>query len=940
MSSTPAQTPSNTARADKPSQDENLDNLDALDGLEKTFQNVISDIVTDKSLDNFRIEYEKIHAAFLASHANNAELVKKCKALNTEILANSTKVNSILNLSQDDQRTIAGLRFEFEKAWRMVELSQEKENKSSDVIEQMKQEISNLSKLVETGGAMSMTQETSLQSIQDEIYNLKKEMKLQSTQIEALNSDYQSSLEKRDEIFVILKKLNDEHDILQAELDDQRVKAKAVDHEADSKSKEMNSCKYELKHVQDEVDDNIIRNTNVKKNIASLNSQMTEEIRSIREENEAKKEQNARLNAVNKLFEDKKRICTKILEQQENIKDQIKEKEKKKIIHMQTLNDLNKNKEKLESEAENLKIERKELDAALNETHQQINKLRGEIYKLTHNLIKKDSQIAGTNRSISLVQRQNTKGKNEVFDEKKKIISLERQRDGIESDLLCIKTEAHKNKMAIENVKNEIEKYSRDASDNRSNLLVIDVDKKMKEEEILELDKILRERRSHIAKQNTLAEAVLQQRDFLRQQVELVNSDCVTVESDNKTLVNDIRGMKELIRQKDTECVSAHLKKSQIETNLIELRKGNERLSISLKEAVQTQCTLENRLMRSRYLRDVALNDLSMLKRVNERLESDYRLLELSIHKKSYEAESLQEKCRILYAVISGTAHTYSQEVRKVDHFKRDLAFEIKRLEKLRDKTHHQDMLKLEALRLEKIKLLTEGKAKALEEELETPMNVHRWRFLEGTNPEAANLIKMTHVLRSKLIVKLTTLTRYKETLKQWGDKIKLKQKHIQQATTNEHQEAIHFFDNILRQKTQQLEMLTAQIDGQHDIVDDSRGDVDIIRQQLRDVKVEYYKDKKVVDTIRASSQMQRKPKIQTNESTNSKYIGGGFAVAQTQKSLQFTPAPKTLINITSTILQPKVTNGSKGPKFPPKGWNPTRKPLKPLLPTVAELDH
>jgi hypothetical protein len=43
-------------------------------------------------------------------------------------------VTSVLKLAQDDQRTIAGLRFEFEKAWKMVEVLQEKEAKCHDMI--------------------------------------------------------------------------------------------------------------------------------------------------------------------------------------------------------------------------------------------------------------------------------------------------------------------------------------------------------------------------------------------------------------------------------------------------------------------------------------------------------------------------------------------------------------------------------------------------------------------------------------------------------------------------------------------------------------------------------------------------------------------------------------------------------------------------------------
>jgi len=44
--------------------------------------------------------------------------------------------------------------------------------------------------------------------------------------------------------------------------------------------------------------------------------------------------------------------------------------------------------------------------------------------------------------------------------------------------------------------------------------------------------------------------------------------------------------------------------------------------------------------------------------------------------------------------------------------------------------------LKKEVLHLQKELLEERTKVKALSEELENPMNVHRWRKLEGTDPE------------------------------------------------------------------------------------------------------------------------------------------------------------------------------------------------------------
>ena len=64
----------------------------------------------DRSLEKFRVEYEKLHRALKKSHESEKRLMQKCRELNAEIAANSAKVSTALKLSQDDQSTIASLK--------------------------------------------------------------------------------------------------------------------------------------------------------------------------------------------------------------------------------------------------------------------------------------------------------------------------------------------------------------------------------------------------------------------------------------------------------------------------------------------------------------------------------------------------------------------------------------------------------------------------------------------------------------------------------------------------------------------------------------------------------------------------------------------------------------------------------------------------------------
>lgn len=45
-------------------------------------------------------------------------------------------------------------------------------------------------------------------------------------------------------------------------------------------------------------------------------------------------------------------------------------------------------------------------------------------------------------------------------------------------------------------------------------------------------------------------------------------------------------------------------------------------------------------------------------------------------------------------------------------------------------------------------------KVRALSDELENPMNVHRWRKLEGSDPTTFEMIQKIHALQKRLISK------------------------------------------------------------------------------------------------------------------------------------------------------------------------------------------
>merc|ERR1712100_139450 len=162
---------------------------------------VLQELVADKSLEHFRLEYEKLHRALKKSHDSEKRLIKKCRELNTEIVSNAIKVQTALKLSQEDQQTIGSLKKEIERAWKMVEASHEKEQRAKETIHNLKTEIGNLTKLVEQGAGLSINQENTVNNLVSQKNELTKQRDMLQTQVNTLteqNGNLTDSVQRLD----------------------------------------------------------------------------------------------------------------------------------------------------------------------------------------------------------------------------------------------------------------------------------------------------------------------------------------------------------------------------------------------------------------------------------------------------------------------------------------------------------------------------------------------------------------------------------------------------------------------------------------------------------------------------------------------------------------------------------------------------------------------
>merc|ERR1712139_385466 len=149
--------------------------------------------------------------------------------------------------------------------------------------------------------------------------------------------------------------------------------------------------------------------------------------------------------------------------------------------------------------------------------------------------------------------------------------------------------------------------------------------------------------------------------------------------------------------------------------------------------------------------------------------------------------------------------------------------------------------LQREIHHLNKTLLREETKAKALQEELENPMNVHRWRELEGSDPATFEMIQRVKKLQKDLIAKTEEVVE-KENLIQEKEKLYVQLKHIiARQPGPEVAEQLAWYSQNLKEKTAHMKAMSQELSMYHSQVKDLRDEIDRYNNDFANVKKTYF---------------------------------------------------------------------------------------------------
>ncbi|XP_005520938.2 PREDICTED: cilia- and flagella-associated protein 58 [Pseudopodoces humilis] len=823
-------------KSDKPYLEES-----AFEALEKDSQEFISMLNRDEALEKFRVEYEKLFAIMKKSRENERHLMEKCRKLSAELVEKSSKVAVLTKLTHDDGETISSLKSELEKAWKMVDKAHEREQKTKETINSLKKEISRLNTLMKERAGQENNVDDLLR-LQEEVTEerdqlLSEVVKLRQGLTEITEQQQETEKAKNEAEQSVLQLQQDIQLRQSEELRETRKKEK-METELKNLLDEMDNKEAEVQKLQQEIENNKEKQMEIENNLREqkiLNEKAGKELEQLKMKYQKLTEESGQQNAM---IDDVMKDIGQKTAQLKEIEDEAAQ------MHLE-ISKLSKMRDVLQNKLRT--AEEQKVDAE----HEK-NMLKNQIIRLEKELETAKKQAEADKRTIDgLVRERDMLNQNliKATNATQKQIDLvklhEQSKQNLETEIQSYKIEAQKQRKIIYQLEKERESFIKETSELKEKVLHHMKDLEIHQMQICDCEKEIQVQMIKLKQQQNLCETLRTERTLYSKNLIEAKDEIAEMKMKLKTATRHVDHLKEEIKEKDLALEKAHVEFQQSEDEKESLKA--ELLKMT-KQAQEAKAYIENQEAEEKKLiKIIAEADAERL-RQNKELDKalcERHALGTQLIRRNDEVALLYEKIKIQQAILNRGENEYRQRMEDM----RILRLEIKKLRRekgiLGKSVANVEELRCEFNHMQKELLREQTRCKILEEELQKPLQVHRWRKLEASDPTTFELILKVQRLQKRLISKTGEVIE-KEFLLQEKEKLYVELRHVLARQPGpEATEQLQQYRNILREKTKQIKALSSELTMCETQSKEYKHEIERLNSELLEVKKKYLSQKR-----------------------------------------------------------------------------------------------
>nr|XP_057942527.1 cilia- and flagella-associated protein 58 isoform X2 [Doryrhamphus excisus] len=810
------------------------------------FQMVLSELTEgqeDPNMDKIREEYEKLLNALTKSYGNEKRLMTKCKELSAEMANASTKFEAALKMSHDDESTISSLKTEVEKAWKMVDAAYIKEQAQMEMIKNLQEEVATLTQLAEQQSLASANQDQSdllkmIEELTNERDRLLTSVESLREQLSIATASKHKAETQREDALNSISKLQHEIQLQQNDISrEQRLKEKLEKElneyriDAETKIREIQTLKKDAQKFKDEQQ----RSMQQLKSMKTAIEKVTKDLDQLQNKtNKLQRDRDQLVSVRERLFlENQKNLCE--LKLQEDVVNQMrqeitKERKMKEAIQKK-FRVMEDQKADVEVQREILKTRITGLEKEFEASQKQVEADKKSIVELT--------------RERELLNKNVAKAVEETEEQQCLVMELENDKKVLQQEITGYLQEAQKQRKMIQHLEKE-----RDRHINDTNTLLKEVQQKMNEIETSEMaihnwKKRVAEEEVKLKRKEDLLESVILERNQYSKTLVEAQDSIAKLRIRMRALNNQMTQLKDEVTAKEIIIHKGQQHHKRLERDNEALKGELKLIKHQLEEELQR---VENlKVEQDKLEKIIAENEIE---RVQKKKQADQVIRERDnlakqLLQRNEERTLLYEKIKIQVSIISKRDFHHNQRMEDI----RLLKLEIKRLRReknILDKTvPNTDELRREMFRLQRELDKERIRTGILEEQL-NPINIHRWRRLEGSDPCKYELIQKVHTLQRRLINK-TEEFEEQEFLLQEKDKLYVElQQVLARQPGPETLEQLHHCQRTLRERTKKLMALTAELRVLDAKTNEYKSENQTLNTELVDLKKKYFSQKKL----------------------------------------------------------------------------------------------
>merc|ERR1712139_658084 len=308
-----------------------------------------------------------------------------------------------------------------------------------------------------------------------------------------------------------------------------------------------------------------------------------------------------------------------------------------------------------------------------------------------------------------------------------------------------------------------------------------------------------------------------------------------------KIMYHQIEQLKEEIKDKDSALIKEHFEHHKVQ-------KANEDIKEKLSNAQKRMKNLTNIVETQRAEIKKLESTIQEAEQEKQSQQKEYEgviserdILGTQLIRRNEELALLYEKIKIQQSTLQKGELQYKERVDEVAAYKENIARLRRELHAARSQVVNIEGLKREVRHLHKELLQERSKCQALQEELENPMNVHRWRKLDGSDPAAFEMINKVKTLQKRLIAKTEEVVE-RDMLIQEKEKLYVQLKNILARQPGpEVAEQLAWYSQNLKEKTRQMRQMSSELRLYHGQVTDLKDEIERYHKELQGLKQQYF---------------------------------------------------------------------------------------------------